>query len=391
MLGMEEGRKEQLEEESRASRAAASTSRIRAADAPTATPEVFINLTNVTDLLIDGQGARLTFTTFLTFVACTDCVRVVVTNFTFDFAPLPYTALRIVARQSDPAISRIPAGDSEGAKSGAAGNLSVRARMKSGNMAANTTLEVELLPGHPTLESNPAFAAVFIAEVMDATERRIKRGGSLTVPFVGWQRVNSTTSISSTSSLRSSPRPASPITLPLLPDMSATKQMLRPLAEESSPRYMITLAGPVLASDADVGDIFVLDPRIVEGFTIIGGREVVLAGLAVQACANECFTSSGSEALAIVGCGTHLVPGRYLAANNGGHNHHSARVGVWVEGGLWENAGDDTLHVSGVAMTVVRQVQYDPDVLLSLPWTLHVLLDCDNHRLQPQPVFPWVH
>ena len=50
--------------------------------------------------------------------------------------------------------------------------------------------------------------------------------------------------------------------------------------------------------------------------------------------------------------GTRLLPGRFLAANNGGHNHHGARVGQWVEGGLWENAGDDTIHVSALVIAV---------------------------------------
>ena len=59
-----------------------------------------------------------------------------------------------------------------------------------------------------------------------------------------------------------------------------------------------------------------------------------------------------TRCLSILNCSTVLVPGRFLAANNGGHNHHGAAVGQWIEGGRWENAGDDTVHVSGLVMSV---------------------------------------
>ena len=79
---------------------------------------------------------------------------------------------------------------------------------------------------------------------------------------------------------------------------------------------------------------------------------MTLRGLHVRACANECFNSEHAESLAILSCSTSLQRGRVLAANNGGHNHHGAAVGQWVEGGVWQNAGDDTIHVSGLVMSV---------------------------------------
>jgi hypothetical protein len=56
--------------------------------------KAFIGFSNVTDLVIDGGGANLTFTGFLTFVNLEHCQRVQVKNFTFDLDPLPYTAGR---------------------------------------------------------------------------------------------------------------------------------------------------------------------------------------------------------------------------------------------------------------------------------------------------------
>jgi hypothetical protein len=101
------------------------------------------------------------------------------------------------------------------------------------------------------------------------------------------------------------------------------------------------------------GDYLVVDPRIDVGLDIMGGAHVTLRSVQVLACSNECFTSEHAESLAILHCGTRLQRGRFLAANNGGHNHHGAAVGQWVEGGTWENAGDDTIHVSGLVMSVL--------------------------------------
>jgi hypothetical protein len=101
------------------------------------------------------------------------------------------------------------------------------------------------------------------------------------------------------------------------------------------------------------GKVILIDPRIDIGFDVMGGENVTLRNVHIYACANECYNSEHAESLAILNCGTKLAPGRFLAANNGGHNHHGADVGQWVEGGRWENAGDDTIHVSGLVMSVL--------------------------------------
>ena len=84
-------------------------------------------------------------------------------------------------------------------------------------------------------------------------------------------------------------------------------------------------------SRREAGDVVVFDPRQAPGFEVLGGADVTLLDVLAHACSNECFTSTATSSLAIVRGGLQLSPGRYLAANNGGHNHHSARVGVWVE------------------------------------------------------------
>ena len=61
-----------------------------------------------------------------------------------------------------------------------------------------------------------------------------------------------------------------------------------------------------------------------------------------------------------------LSSGRYLAANNGGHNHHGSALGQWIEGGTWENAGDDTVHVNGLKILLVVVV------ILFNKWVFHI-------------------
>ena len=83
------------------------------------------------------------------------------------------------------------------------------------------------------------------------------------------------------------------------------------------------------------GDVVVIDPRIDAGVRVWGGDHVTLRSVIVHACPNECFSSIHASSLAILSCGTVLQLGRFLAANNGGHNHHGARIGQWVENGTW--------------------------------------------------------
>jgi hypothetical protein len=63
--------------------------------------------------------------------------------------------------------------------------------------------------------------------------------------------------------------------------------------------------------------------------------------------------------LSILHSGIQLKPGRFLAANNGGNNHHNARIGPWIEGGTWENTGDDICHVNCLVMGIEEKLAPD--------------------------------
>jgi hypothetical protein len=262
-------------------------------------PPAFIELAGAADIVVDGGGSKITFTDYVTFVRLYNCTRVTVQNFEFDLDPLPYTALSIDSVDLE---------------------------------ASNAT--VTLLSGHPTLEAllgNPQVEACCDgkAEVMTRGSAardglpQTKRGLPEVVLLGNYSR---------------------------LPGSQGTRYSMSLHWGGSNPRLP-----PVSGVETlNAGDVIVVDPRIDIGFNIMGGRMTTLLNATVLACSNECFTSEHAESLSILGCGTKVEPGRFIAANNGGHNHHSAAVGQWIEGGTWESAGDDTVHVNGLKIALAR-------------------------------------
>jgi hypothetical protein len=234
----------------------------------------FIDFKDATDLVVDGRGASLTFTGFLTFVRLEHCSRVLIKNFTFDYDPLPYTAGRVLAVD-----------------------------------ARGGTFDVEIMPGHPSPESNPHFDRDRKGMVVDPAFPRVKRGVQLIFEHAGWD----------------------------------------PLG---AGRYRFKAANRRQMRDLGPGDVYVLAPRIAGGFAAEASDDVTFLRLTAHAVASECYNSRYADRLAILQCGIRLKPGRFLAANNGGNNHHNARLGPWIEGCTWENTGDDICHVSGLIMGV---------------------------------------
>lgn len=275
-------------------------------------PPAFIRLSSVTDLIIDGGGATITFSDYVQYVDLLNCSRVQIVNFVFDLKPLPYTALTIVSVDAE---------------------------------ASAATMQLQ--PRHPTVEallSSDQLETSGIAEVMSmaaASQQQQVVGSPLaprTMRGVPEEIYFSNVTRVQPAALAGKRRAADGLryrmvlkwagTNPRLPQLHGVDRLAR-------------------------GDVIVIDPRIDIGFDVMGGDHVTLRNIYVFACANECFNSEHAESLAILQCGTRLQPGRFLAANNGGHNHHGSAVGQWVEGGVWENAGDDTIHVSGLVMSVL--------------------------------------
>jgi hypothetical protein len=124
-------------------------------------------------------------------------------------------------------------------------------------------------------------------------------------------------------------------------------------------RYRFTSANPRQMRELAVGDVYVLGPRIATGFDVDACDEVVFYNITAHAIANLGFNSNYGNRLSILHCGIQLKPGRFLAANNGGHNHHNARLGPWIEGCTWENTGDDICHVNCLAMGVEEKLAPD--------------------------------
>ena len=240
--------------------------------------EAFIDLSDATNLTIDGGGSTFTFVGLLTFVRLSHCRCVAIRNFTFDFDPLPYTAGHVLSADT-----------------------------KAG------TFDIEIATDHPLPESHHRFAEDRKGMIIDPSGPRMKIGVRLILEHAGWQRIKDR-------------------------------------------RYRFTAANPRQLAELGPGDVYVLDPRIATGFDVNACDQVVFYKLVAHAIANEGFNSHYGNRLSILHCGIRLKPHRFIAANNGGHNHHNARIGPWIEGCVWENTGDDICHVNCLVMGVEKQL-----------------------------------
>ncbi len=178
------------------------------------------------------------------------------------------------------------------------------------------TFEVEIEPGHPLPESNPRFDEDRKGMLVDPTYPRMKAGVNLVFEHNGWVKLGGR-------------------------------------------RYRFMPASPGQLKDIAVGDVYVLDPRIAHGFEVDVCDEVVFYNLIAYAVANVAFVSSYGNRLSILHSGLRLKPGRFIASNNGGNNHHSARIGPWIEGCTWENTGDDICHVNCLVLSVEEKLSPD--------------------------------
>lgn len=262
----------------------------------------FIRLKDVSDLTIDGGGSSIVLTHPVGWFDLRNCRRILVKNLTMDFDPPSYTAARVVATDS-----------------------------------ASGTLDAEFLPGHSLPEPNSVFAREPRAMVVtEAEDFAMKRGIALVTAFEKFEKI-------------------------------------------SDRRYRYTLEKPTVVRKSAIerkpgperalstGDILIFDPRWYaegggHGSFVGGGEDVVYLNLTIRGAANECFGSFYADRHAMLHVRLERGPGRALSVNNGGHNHHNARTGPWVEGCFFENTGDDTCHINGYLMTVERQPA--PDLLV---------------------------
>lgn len=116
-------------------------------------------------------------------------------------------------------------------------------------------------------------------------------------------------------------------------------------------RYRIAPAEAAQVAEFAPGDVFVRAAgRSGNGFQISRSDEVVLSGLTLHGTPGIGFQSDHTDRLSILGCRVLRRPGRFQSVPNGGHNHHNARLGPWVEGSTFEAVGDDTLHVNATVI-----------------------------------------
>ena len=180
------------------------------------------------------------------------------------------------------------------------------------------TFEADILPGHALPDEVPTYARDKKGMVVTEAENfAMKRGVPLVITHRGFARL-------------------------------------------TDRRFRFTLEDRRQAAALAPGDIYVLDPRWLlegggHGSFVGGGEDVVYLRVTMRSAANECLGSFYSDRHALLHVRLERPPGRALSVNNGGHNHHNARTGPWVEGCLFENTGDDVCHINGYLMSVLRQ------------------------------------
>lgn len=122
-------------------------------------------------------------------------------------------------------------------------------------------------------------------------------------------------------------------------------------------RYRIAPHEPSQIAAFAVGDVFVRAVgRSGNGFEIGDSDQLVLSGLTLYATPGIGFQSNGTDRLSIIRCQLLRRPERFQSVPNGGHNHHNARIGPWVEGCTFEAVGDDTLHVNATVIYLRTKV-----------------------------------
>jgi hypothetical protein len=131
-------------------------------------------------------------------------------------------------------------------------------------------------------------------------------------------------------------------------------------AKLSGRRYQIAPVEPAQIAQFAEGDIFVRAAgRSGNGFQMAQSDHVVLSDITLHATPGIGFTSDQVDRLAIIRCRILRPSWRYQSVPNGGHNHHNARVGPWVEGCTFEAVGDDTLHVNATVIYLRSKLAAD--------------------------------
>ena len=125
-------------------------------------------------------------------------------------------------------------------------------------------------------------------------------------------------------------------------------------------RYHIAPFEPTQLAAFAADDIFVRAAgRSGNGFQIGDSDQVVLNGLTLYATPGIGFQSDRTDRLSIISCRLLRRPERFQSVPNGGHNHHNARIGPWVEGCTFEAVGDDTLHVNATVIYLRAKLAAD--------------------------------
>ena len=232
------------------------------------TDSKLMDLVNVDDLIIEGAGtgADIIVTKGVGYLYTTNCHNVLFNNMTFDLDPLRYTAGIVLSKDTP-----------------------------------NGNITMELMPNHPTLESDPVLAAKNGFYLLQDNPPRPSENATKTRFDCTWTNL-------------------------------------------AGNQYRLTLTEPARISEINVGDITVIEDRYGSGstpFWSTNSEDTVYYNIVAYAACSEGFSTRFSDRVRILKSGFTLKPGRYLACNGGGTNFHDNRLGPWMEECWIANVGDD--------------------------------------------------
>ena len=239
--------------------------------------DALLYLEDCRDLIIDGNGSTFGVRGHGSFVKLRDCKDIHIQGFSIEYLDYAHIAAKIVAKDIE-----------------------------------NYIVDLKLLPGYPTLESEP-----ILADYPGVTLRSSHTSGLKTRTV--WQ--------------------------------ARTKLGFENLGDRTY-RYEVEEAD----IDAfEIGDTYFKGPKWGSGFFLDKCNHITLSEITVYRCQSVVLESRSSNWLRIFDLDVKQKPGRPLATNVRSQDHLNSIIAPWVENCVVENAVRDVCRISGRGFPV-RQV-----------------------------------
>lgn len=250
--------------------------------------DAFFHLKRHKGIVIDGNGATLKLVGYGSFMNLQGCQNIVVKGFNIEFLDVSHIAGKILAADMDLG-----------------------------------TIDIELLPGYPTLEEVPLIA--------DHTEGMLRRGGKefgTKEQFYG--------------------------DVDTKPGFEKLRDGVYRLHVPKKDK---------ITRNFQLGDVYIKGPLWQTGFNIHNSQDVSISGCTMSMCPGTGFNTTASDRLRILDFQFTRKEGHPIAIQGDVHRHQHARVGPWIENCTVDNSGYNLCKVYGRAFTLRGRPAADKVVL----------------------------